>query len=77
MAKVLFHIDLNAFFASAEEIRHPEYKGKPIAIGSLSSRGVLSTANYIAREYGVHSAMPVFMAKEKCPELIIIPGDYP
>ena len=40
MAKVLFHIDLNAFFASAEEIRHPEYKGKPIAIGSLSSRGV-------------------------------------
>lgn len=77
MAKVLFHIDLNAFFSSAEEIRHPEYKGKPIAIGSLSSRGVLSTANYIAREYGVHSAMPVFMAKEKCPELIIIPGDYP
>ncbi|EOS61080.1 hypothetical protein C815_00808 [Firmicutes bacterium M10-2] len=76
MAKVLFHIDLNAFFANAEILRHPEYKDQPIAIGSLSSRGVLSTANYKAREYGVHSAMPVFQAKELCPELVIIPGDY-
>lgn len=76
MARVLFHIDLNAFFASAEELRHPELKEEPIAIGSLSSRGVLSTANYKAREYGVRSAMPVFMAKEKCPQLTIIPGDY-
>lgn len=76
MARVLFHIDLNAFYASAEELRHPEYKDKPIAVGSLSSRGVLSTANYKAREYGVHSAMPTMQARELCPELIIIPGDY-
>lgn len=76
MASVLFHIDLNAFFANAEMLRHPEYKGKPLAIGSLSSRSVLATANYEARKFGVHSAMPVFQAKEKCPELVIVPGDY-
>ncbi|MEY8257708.1 DNA polymerase IV [Erysipelotrichaceae bacterium 66-17] len=76
MASVLFHIDLNAFFANAEMLRHPEYKGKPLAIGSLSSRSVLATANYEARKFGVHSAMPVFQAKEKCPELVIVSGDY-
>lgn len=76
MASVLFHIDLNAFFANAEMLRHPEYKGKPLAIGSLSSRSVLATANYEARKFGVHSAMPVFQAKEKCPGLVIVPGDY-
>lgn len=76
MARVIFHIDLNAFFASAEELRHPEYKDEPVAIGSLSSRGVLSTANYKAREFGVHSAMPVQMAKKLCPQLVILPGDY-
>ena len=76
MASVLFHIDLNAFFANAEILRHPELKDKPVAIGSLSSRGVLSTANYEARKHGVHSAMPVYQAKELCPELVVIPGDY-
>ncbi len=77
MARVIFHIDLNAFFASAEELRHPELKDKPMAIGSLSSRGVLSTANYPAREKGIHSAMPTMQAKALCPELTILPGDYP
>jgi DNA polymerase-4 len=76
MARVLFHIDLNAFFASAEELRHPEYKNKPLAVGSLSSRGVLSTANYEARKHGIHSAMPTMQAKSLCPELIIVPGDH-
>ena len=76
MARVLFHIDLNAFFASAEELRHPEYKGKPLAVGSLSNRGVIATANYEARNFGVHSAMPTVLAKEKCPELILLPGDH-
>ena len=76
MARVLFHIDINAFFASAEEIKHPEYKGLPLAVGSLSSRGVLSTANYAARELGIHSAMPVFEALKICPELNIVQGDY-
>lgn len=76
MARVIFHVDLNAFFASAEELKHPEFKGQPLAVGSLSSRGVLSTANYLAREKGVHSAMPVFEALRICPELKIVQGDY-
>lgn len=76
MARVLFHIDLNAFYASCEEVKNPSLRGKPIAVGSLSKRGVLSTANYKAREYGVHSAMPVYEAQRLCPELIIVQGDY-
>lgn len=76
MGRVLFHIDINAFFASAEELRHPEYKDKPLAIGSNHKRSVISTANYVAREKGVQSAMPVYMALEKCPDLILVPGDY-
>lgn len=75
MARVLFHIDLNAFFASAEELRHPEYKDKPLAVGSLSARGVISTCNYKAREYGIHSAMPVMQAKSMCEDLILVKGD--
>lgn len=76
MAKVLFHIDLNAFFASAEELRHPELKDKPLAIGSNSARGVLSTCNYAAREFGVRSAMPSYKAKQLCPDLVILDADH-
>ncbi|MBQ0065307.1 MAG: DNA polymerase IV [Firmicutes bacterium] len=76
MARVIFHVDLNAFFASAEEIKNPNLKGLPVAVGSLSRRSVLSTANYEARKYGVHSAMPVHEALEKCPDLIVVQGDY-
>ncbi len=75
MAKVLFHIDLNAFYASAEEIRHPEFKDKPLAIGMGSTYGVISTCNYLARDYGVHSAMPSKQAKALCPQLVILPAD--
>lgn len=76
MARVLYHIDLNAFFASAEELRHPELKGKPLAIGSPGPRGVLSTCNYAARQFGIHSAMPTSQARALCEELVILPGDY-
>lgn len=76
MAKVLLHIDLNAFFASCEEIKNPKLIGKPMAVGSLNKRSVLSTANYEARKYGVHSAMPVYEALKKCPDLILVRGDY-
>lgn len=76
MARVLFHIDLNAFFASAEELRHPELKDKPLAIGSNSARGVLSTCNYIARQYGIHSAMPTSQAKALCKDLVVLDGDH-
>ncbi len=76
MGRVLFHIDINAFFASAEEIKKPSLKNRPIAIGSMSRHGVLSTANYIARSYGVHSAMPVYEALRLCPDLEIIHPNF-
>lgn len=76
-ARVIFHIDMNAFFASCEEIKRPYLKDKPFAVGvRYSSKGVLSTANYIARSYGVKSAMTVKDALKKCPNLYILDSDY-
>ncbi len=73
----IIHIDMDAFFASVEEKYNPELKNKPIGIcGKISDRGVLSTANYIARKYGVHSAMPVKIAKKLCPQIILIEGNF-
>lgn len=76
MGKVIVHIDLNAFFARAEEIRDPSLEGKPVAIGHDGRSGIVSTCSYTARKFGVHSGMPMFMAKELCPNLIIKHGDY-
>lgn len=70
------HIDLNAFFATAETIIHPEYEGKPLVVGGTGRRGIVSTASYEARKYGIHSAMPIYQAKELCKDLIIVPGHY-
>ncbi len=76
MARVVMHVDLNAFFAEAEFLRHPEYRGKPLAVGGTGRRSVISTASYEARRYGVGSAMPTYQAKMKCPELILLPVDF-
>ena len=76
MAKVIVHIDLNAFFVRAEEIRNPKLENKPVAIGHLGRGGVVSTCSYEARKYGVRSAMPMNKAVELCPKLIIVPPDY-
>lgn len=74
--QIIFHIDLNAFFASAEESVNPSLKGKPLVVGGNSRRGIVTTASYAAREYGIHSAMPIFKAKELCPQLIILESHF-
>ncbi len=76
MSKVIVHIDLNAFFARCEEIKDPSLENKPVAIGHDGRGGIVSTCSYKAREYGVSSAMPMFKAKQLCPNLIIKPVDF-
>lgn len=74
----ILHADMDAFFAAVEERENPELKGKPVIVGgvNLSSRGVVSTASYQARKYGVHSAMPIAKAKKLCPQGIYIPARH-
>lgn len=70
---------MDAFFAAVEEKRNPELKGKPVVIGGMgdpSKRGVVSTANYEARKYGIHSAMPLRTAHKLCPQAAFLPVDY-
>ena len=69
----IIHIDMDCFYAAVEMRERPELADKPLAVGGASGRGVLTTCNYIAREFGVRSAMPVFKARALCPNLIIVP----
>lgn len=72
----IIHIDMDCFYAAIEERDDPSLRGKPVGVGGSSRRGVLTTANYEARKFGCRSAMPVFMALEKCPELVIVPTRF-
>lgn len=69
----VIHLDMDAFYAAVEELDNPKLKGKPVIVGGSSNRGIVTTANYEARKYGIHSAMPIFMAKQKCPHGIYVP----
>ncbi len=70
-------MDLDAFFASVEMLDHPEWRGKPVIVGgSATKRGVVSTASYEARKFGVHSAMPSAVAQRLCPQAIWTTGNY-
>ncbi len=72
-----FHVDLDAFFASVEQLDHPEYKGKPVIVTGRGRRAVVSTCSYEARKFGVHSAMPKARAMQLCPEGIFIFANMP
>lgn len=69
----ILHIDMDAFYASCEELINPSLKNIPMAVGGISNKSIITTANYNARKFGVHSAMPVFIAKKKCPNITIVP----
>ena len=69
----ILHVDMDAFFASVEILLNPALKNKPLAVGGKNPSGIVTTASYEARKYGVHSAMPMFMAKSLCPNLIVVP----
>ena len=74
--QIIFHIDLNAFYASAEMANDSSLEGKPLVISGNNRRAIVSTASYEARKYGIHSAMPLFQAKQLCKNLIIKPVNF-
>lgn len=75
MNRHIMHIDLDTFFVSCERLKNSSLNNKPVLIGGKGDRGVVASCSYEARQYGVHSAMPIRRAKELCPEAIIIQGD--
>jgi DNA polymerase IV len=75
ITRKIIHVDMDAFFAQIEQRDNPEYKNRPLIVGGPLNRGVVSTASYEARKYGVHSGMPLSRAKRLCPRGIYVPVD--
>ncbi len=72
----IIHVDMDAFYASVEQLDHPELRGKPLAVGGGGARGVISAASYEARKFGVRSAMSGVMARKMCPHLLFVPPRF-
>lgn len=75
MHRTVIHLDLDSFFVSVERLRNSELRGKPVIIGGTSDRGVVASCSYEARQFGVHSAMPIRKAKQLCPHGIYVRGN--
>jgi DNA polymerase-4 len=71
----ILHVDMDAFYASVSELDYPQYKGKPLVVGA-GARGVVLSANYAARKFGIKAAMPVSRAQRMAPSAIFIPPDH-
>lgn len=75
--RVIFHVDLDAFFVAVERIENPSLSGKPVIVGGRpQGRGVVASASYEARACGVHAAMPLFQARKLCPQAVFVTGHY-
>src|SRR5438270_11733516 len=75
MKRSIVHLDADAFFASVEQATDARLRGKPIAVGG-EKRGIVASASYEARKFGVYTPMPTSMARRLCPKLIVLPGDF-
>ena len=75
MIRSVVHMDLDTFFVSCERLIDSRLNGKPVLIGGTSDRGVVASCSYEARKFGIHSAMPMRMAKQLCPEAVILRGN--
>ena len=81
MARTIMHVDLDAFYAAAEQREHPPWQGLPVVVGADpkggAGRGVVSTCSYEARKFGIHSAMPISQAYKLCPTAIFVRPNFP
>src|SRR6266478_3080579 len=75
VARIIVHLDADAFFASVEQAADPRLRGKPLAVGG-EKRGIIASATYEARRFGVFTPMPTVRARKLCPRLIVLPGDF-
>ena len=75
MERTVLHLDLDTFFVSVERLINPTLEGRPVIVGGMSERGVVSTCSYEARRFGVHSAQPMRLARQLCPQAVFIAGD--
>src|SRR3989442_1083476 len=75
MSRVIVHLDADAFFAAVEQAADSRLRGKAIAVGG-ERRGIIASASYEARKFGIYTPMPTARARKLCPKLIVLPGDY-